>query len=458
MAESFEKAVSYACENDAQFREEIREWCAMASISQDSTHDNDVRRAAEWGANRLRRAGLAHVALLPSAGNPVIYGESLIAGPKKPTVLVYGHYDVQPALDQSDWESPAFEPVERGEYLYARGASDMKGQVVAVVGAAEAFLKTNGVIPINLKFLIEGEEENGSRNLRQVLRQQRELLACDYCLTNDLAMLSPTQPAITYGLRGGALVRLTVSGPDCDLHSGVYGGAIKNPIHALCELIAGMHDEGGRVMLPDFYNRVRQIDDDERIELAKLPMDEQYFLRATGAPALYGESGFTSYERTCVRPTVEITNVEISGSGGVSVVPASASAVILMRLVPDQDPEECYRSLTEYLQACGESAVRCDASYMAGGRAILVDREHSGIKAMHRALETTWGKDPAYVREGGSIAAVSLLQEELEAITVLAGFGLPDDNIHGANERLHLPTWRRGIEAMIRFFDDAGST
>ncbi len=456
MVDSVEQAVSYVRDNDTQFRKDVASWCAIPSVSLEAAPNAQVQSAAEWGAERLKKAGFTNIALLPTAGHPAVYGESLTAGPGKPTVLAYGHYDVQPADDRTNWQSPPFEPSVRAEHLYARGASDMKGQVVAVIAAAEAYLKTSRALPVNLKLIIEGEEEIASRNFGEMLQRERERLACDYCLNTDAGMLSPSLPTIKYGLRGGVLARLTVSGPRTELHSGHFGGTIGNPIHALCSLVAGLHDDGGKVTLPGFYDRVLEITDSERRQLALLPTDEGHFLRVTGVPALFGEPGFTPNERTCARPTVEVTKIEIPGAGGVAAIPPQASAFLLMRLVPAQDPEECYQSLLEYLESRTEPAVRVEATYIDGGPATLVDRTHPGIRAMHRALEASWGVAPLYTREGGSIIAVSLLEEHLGAVSVLTGFGLPDDNIHGVNERLHLPTWRKGIEALIRFFHEAG--
>ncbi len=459
MAASLERALAYVKEHDARFLDELAAWCGIPSVSSLPAHKADVRRAAEWGADRLRRAGLQNVAILPTAGHPVVYGDWLGAGPGRPTVLVYGHYDVQPALDPSLWESPPFEPQRRGEHLYGRGASDNKGQTMASVAAVEAHLAANRGLGLNVKFLIEGSEEIGSRNLRELIREQRERLACDYCLNTDSSMSSPGQPEIKYALRGNSRMDLTVFGPRTDVHSGHYGGALHNPAQALCELIAGMHDENGRVTLPGFYDRVRPMEPGEHEELARLPRDERDFLEATGAPALWGEPEFTPYERTTVRPTAELVSIEagVTGGDGMSIVPARARAAFLMRLVPDQDPEECHQSMLRYLEAHAPADIRWEVGYIGGVRASLFDRRGPRVQALRRALEAAWGAPAVFARMGGSIGAVSMLDEEMGVATLLTGFGLPDGNIHGPNERLHLPTWRKGIEAITRFLAEAAA-
>ncbi len=459
MTTSLERALTYVKDHDKRFLEELVAWCTIPSVSSLPAHKADMQRAAEWSAERLRRAGLQNVAILPTVGHSVIYGDWLGAGPEKPTVLVYGHYDVQPALDLSAWQSPPFEPQQRGEHLYARGALDMKGQAMAAIAAVEAHLQAGGALPVNVKFLIEGEEEVGSRNLRACIREQRERLACDFCLNNDTGMPSPEQPAIRHGLRGMVRADLTVFGPRTDVHSGTYGGVLHNPAQALCELIAGMHDERGHITLPGFYERVRAVEPDERAEIVRLPMNERHFLEATGAPALWGEPEFTPYERTTCRPTLEVLAIHagLAGEGALNIVPARATAALSMRLVPDQDPQECYQSLVRYLEQHALPDVRWEAKYLDGGRATLLDRRSPGVRAMQRALNATWGVPPIFARMGGAIGAVSQLEVEIGVATVLTGFGLPDGHAHGPNERLHLPTWHRGMEALTRFFFEAAT-
>jgi acetylornithine deacetylase/succinyl-diaminopimelate desuccinylase-like protein len=454
MIEAENLALKYARDNTDHFLEDLIALCAIPSISSIPEYTGEVHRAAEWIAEALRAAGLEQVRLIPTMGYPVVYGEWLHAGPTVPTILFYGHYDVQPALDLGAWESPPFEPQVRGENLVGRGASDMKGQTLAEVNAIAAWLRGAGSLPLNVKFLVEGEEEIGSRHLRKFIQSHAELLACDAALNGDAGMVTPELPAITYGLRGGLRVEVTVSGPSHDVHSGTFGGTLHNPAQALIELIAGMHDADGRVTLPGFYKRVRPLESDERAGLALLPMDEAFFLSQSGAPALWGEPEYTPLERTTARPTLEVLSFQagLAGEGVLNIVPAQAKAALSMRLVPDQEPEESYQSLITYLETHAPPTVRWEARRLLnGGRASLLDRHNPLLLALDRALEETWGVRPAYIRIGGGIPVVAQLQEELGIPSILTGFGLPDDQIHGPNEKLHLPTWRRGTEAIIRF-------
>ncbi|OGO37694.1 MAG: hypothetical protein A2W35_01715 [Chloroflexi bacterium RBG_16_57_11] len=451
-------ALQYARDNAARFLEDLKALCAIPSISSIPAHAGEVHRAAEWVAEALRQAGLEQVRLLPTEGHPVLYGEWLHAGPSQPTILFYGHYDVQPALDLEAWESPPFEPRVRGEDLVGRGASDMKGQTLAEIDAIASWLRGTTSLPLNVKFLVEGEEEIGSRHLRKFIQSHAELLACDAAFNGDAGMVTPELPSITYGLRGGLRVEVTVSGPTHDVHSGTFGGTLHNPAQALIELIAGMHDAHGRVTLPGFYDRVRQLEADERASLALLPMDEKFFLSQSGAPALWGEPEYTPLERTTARPTLEVLSFHagLAGEGVLNIVPAQAKAALSMRLVPDQEPEASYQSLINYLQTQAPSTVHWEAHRLNnGGRASLLDRHTPLVKALDQALEETWGVHPAYIRIGGGIPVVAQLQEELGIPSILTGFGLPDDHIHGPNEKLHLPTWHKGIEAIIRFLKRA---
>jgi acetylornithine deacetylase/succinyl-diaminopimelate desuccinylase-like protein len=458
MIEAENQAVQYARDNAGRFLDELKALCAIPSISSIPAYAGEVRRAAEWVAEALRAAGLERIQIIPTEGHPVVYGEWLHAGPNQPTILFYGHYDVQPALDPEAWHSPPFEPQVHGENLIGRGASDMKGQTLAEIDAIAAWLRGTGSLPINVKFLVEGEEEIGSRHLRKFIQGHAELLACDAAFNGDAGMATPELPAITYALRGGLRVEVTVSGPSHDVHSGTFGGTLHNPAQALIELIAGMHDAQGRVTLPGFYDRVRKLEPDERAGLRLLPMDETFFLVESGAPALWGEPEYTPLERTTARPTLEVLSFHsgLAGEGMLNIVPAQAKAALSMRLVPDQEPEECYQFLIHYFETHTPPTVRWEAHRINnGGRASLLDRHSPLVKALDQALEETWGVRPAYIRIGGGIPVVAQLQEELGIPSILTGFGLPDDHIHGPNEKLHLPTWSKGIEAVIRFIQRA---
>ncbi|MFN3929953.1 MAG: M20/M25/M40 family metallo-hydrolase, partial [Thermoflexus sp.] len=332
------QALEYVRRNRDRFLEELKDFLRIPSVSTDPAHQRDVQRAAEWVADRLRRAGAGRVEIFPTGGHPVVYAEAPANRPEAPVVLVYGHYDVQPPDPLDQWESGPFDPTVRGDNLYARGASDMKGQVLASIAAFEAVARS-GPPPVHVKFLIEGEEEVGSPHLPDFIERNRELLQCSVSLNPDAGMIAPDRPTITYGLRGLAYFELRVYGPAHDLHSGLYGGVVHNPAQALCELIAGMHDAEGRVTLPGFYDRVRPLTEEERAELARLPMDERFYLELTGAPALWGEAGYTPIERIGARPTLEVNGLlaGFTGPGAKTVLPAYAMAKISMRLVPDQD-------------------------------------------------------------------------------------------------------------------------
>lgn len=453
---TLENAIAYARQNNPQFLAELIGLCAIPSVSSLPAHKADMLRAADLLASHLRLIGLHNVEILPTEGHPVVYADWLEAGPELPTVLFYGHYDVQPALDPAAWHTDPFSPLERDENLYGRGASDMKGQIMAEIAAVSSWLQTAGRLPVNVKFLLEGEEEIGSRHLRPFIRQNAARLACDVVFNPDAGMAGVDLPSVTYSLRGGMRVDLTVYGPQHDVHSGTFGGALLNPAQALSELIAGMHDVNGHVTLPGFYADVRPLEPAERAELARLPLDEDFFLNSTGAPALWGEPEYTPYERAAARPTLEVLafHAGLPGEGVLNIVPARASAALSMRLVPDQDPQAIYQGLLRYLEAHAPKAIRWETRYVSGGRAILVERDLPAIRAWRRAQQAVWNVEPAFMRIGGGIPVVAQLREELGLPSLLTGFSLSNDNAHGPNEKLHLPTWRKGIEAIIRFLEE----
>ncbi len=458
MTTTLDKTLAFAYENRQRFLDELIEFVSIPSISTDPDSKPAMQRAAEWVAGQLDRLGFTQIQIFPTAGHPVVYGEKFEAGPGKPTVLVYGHYDVQPAEPLDLWISPPFEPTQRGENLYGRGASDMKSQVMVSLKAAEAWTK-NGALPVNLKFIIEGEEEIGSPNLAKFIAGHKALLACDYAVNPDTGMISADVPTITYGLRGLAYFEIRLNGPSHDLHSGMYGGAVHNPAQVLCELIAGMHDAQGRVALPGFYDSVRPLEAEERAELDRLPMGKDFYLQQTGAPALYGEAGYTPVERVGGRPTLEVNGLlsGFTGEGSKTVLPAQAMAKISMRLVPDQDPQQVYQQLCQYLSVRAPETVRWEVIPLAGSPASITDRNLPAVTALSQALQDTWGERPLFKREGGSVPVVGQMQDILGVESVLTGFGLPDDNLHAPNEKVHLPTYYRGIEAFIRFYHYLGN-
>ncbi|MGE5250604.1 MAG: dipeptidase [Bacteroidota bacterium] len=448
-----EKALAYAHDNNGRFLSELKEMVAIPSISTSPEHRADIARAAEWTAAQLRSLGMERVEVMPTAGLPVVYGECLEAGPERPTVLIYGHYDVQPVDPIELWESDPFVAREKGDLLFGRGTSDMKGQVMASLKAVESIVRT-GKLPVNLKWLVEGEEEIGSEHLDEFIRTHKELLKCDLCVNPDAGMIAADEPTITYGLRGLMYAEVRVYGPDRDLHSGLFGGTVHNPAQALIELVAGMHDENGRVTLPGFYDRVRQISPEEHADTAKLPTDERFYLEQTGVPALWGEAEFLPSERTGARPTLEVNGFlsGFTGQGSKTVLPAEAMVKISCRLVPDQTPQETYKQLGRYLEMHAPRTIRWEMKNLHNAGAAITDRGNAGIQAISKALETVWGTQPLYRREGGSIGVVVQLQEYIGAESILTGFALPEDNAHSPNERLHLPTWRKGIDALIHFF------
>lgn len=446
-------ALNYAHENHNRFLEELKELIRIPSVSTDPQAQPYMEEAANWVAEQLRALGISQVSICPTAGHPVVCGEYRCSLPDAKTLLVYGHYDVQPVDPLELWQSPPFEPTVRDEYLFGRGASDMKGQLIVGMKALESILKTDQ-LNVHLRFLIEGEEEMGSPNLAQFIAQNRQHLQADVALNLDSGILAPDFPSITIALRGLAYFELRVYGPSSDLHSGTFGGAVHNPGQVLCELIAGMHDSQGRVTLPGFYDRVRPLSETERAELARLPLDEAYFLKVTGAPALFGEEGYTPVERVGARPTLEVNGLYCGfiGEGSKTVLPAYAMAKISCRLVPDQDPSEVHQQLLDYLKTHAPRTVRWELIQHAGSPAAMIESNRPEVAALSRAMEQVWGIKPAFKREGGSIPVVAQLKSILGMPTILTGFGLPDDNLHAPNERLHLPTWRRGIDTLIHFF------
>ena len=452
MTDHRQAALDYASQHKTDFLDALKGLVAIPSVSTDPQSNPDVQHAAEWVAARLEALGMDRVAVTPTEGHPLVYGEWLGA-PGKPTVLVYGHYDVQPVDPIELWQSPPFEATVRGENVYGRGTSDMKGQDVAVLSAIEAIVKT-GKMPVNVKFLIEGEEEIGSPSLERFIAEHKELLKADAALNPDAGMMGAQYPTITYGLRGLAAFEIRVYGPSSDLHSGLYGGVVHNPAVALAALIARMHDANGAVQLPSFYNDVRPISPEERAEFARLPMGMEHYMKMTGAPMLWGEAEYTPLERVGARPTLEVNGLlsGFTGQGTKTVLPAQAMAKITCRLVPDQDPEKIYLSLREYLECNAPKTIRWELDKMVGGPASISDRHSAAVQAMGRALETVWGSKPMFRREGGSIPVVAQMQSMLGIESVLTGFGLPDDNLHAPNEKQHLPTWYKGINALIHFF------
>jgi acetylornithine deacetylase/succinyl-diaminopimelate desuccinylase-like protein len=451
-------AHDYAQTHFETFRKQLYDLIRIPSISTDPEHADDVKRAAIWLAADMRRIGLQNAEAIPTDGHPIVYGEWLSAGANAPTVLIYGHYDVQPAVITDGWHSEPFEPVERDGRIYARGISDDKGQAFAHLKAAEALLANGGKSPVNLKFLFEGEEESGSTHLGPFVSANRDKLKADVCVISDSGMPTLDQPSIIYALRGLATMELEVFGPATDLHSGSYGGSVHNPAQALAEIIAQLHHPDGSVAVPGFYDDVRPLDADERIELEKTGWSESDWRVSTGAPNPWGESGYTLRERVSARPTLEINGLAggYFGDGFKTVLPAKAWAKISCRLVADQDPERIFACIRDYVAEITPATVRSKLHSMGGAKAAFADIKHSAVQAAIAAYEQGWGKRPIFMREGGSIPIVVNFQEELKLPVILMGFGLNDDGAHGPNEHFSIEMFRRGIQTAIYFYEEIG--
>ncbi len=445
-------ALAYLADHRDDFLERWKELVSIPSISTDPDHNADVARAAEWLRARLEEYGAAETRIVPTDGHPLVWAEFPADRDDAPSVLVYGHYDVQPVDPIELWESDPFEPTIRDGRLYARGASDMKAQVMATLLAVRA-AAAQGPLPVKVRFLFEGEEEIGSPSLRAALEANAELFRADVCVNPDTGMVDPDTPSIRYGLRGLAYFELTVRGPERDLHSGSFGGIVHNPAQAIAELVAGMHDENGSVTLPGFYDRVRALDDDERARLAKVPVGDEEALRLSGVPRLWGEEGFTVVERTGARPTLEINGIwgGYTGPGAKTVIPAEAHAKISTRLVPDQNHEEVREQLEKYLVEHAPDTVSWEIKELAGGAAFICDPDSPAHEAFAAALSDVWGREPVLARIGGSVPVASEVEQILGMPSILTGFALPNDQVHSPNESQHVENWYRGIEAVTRF-------
>ncbi len=446
-------ALNYAENNYSKFQQNLVEFLKIPSISTSSESQNAIRLAALFVENYLHSIGVLDTKILETAGHPVVYGFYGSSNENAPTVLVYGHYDVQPPDPIELWETLPFAPEQRGEYLYGRGSSDMKGQIAASLAAVEAILQS-GDSPVNIKFIFEGEEEIGSPNLPAALLKYADLFRSDVVLNPDSGMISPDTPTIVYGLRGLAYFELKIFGPSHDLHSGLFGGIVQNPAQVLSDLISAMKDQDGVIQLVGFYDDVVDLSENEKLELSRLPISDSDLLEQTGVRKLWGEKGFTSIERTSARPTLDVNGLlsGFTGEGSKTVIPAWAMAKISMRLVPNQDPDEVHQQLLAFIKQNVPETVSWELKKFAGGRASIANTQQPGVKALAKALESVWGIKPVFKREGGSIPIVSAMQKAIGTDSVLTGFGLPNDNIHSPNERLHLPTWKKGILALIHFF------
>ncbi|MFO0898786.1 MAG: dipeptidase [Pirellulales bacterium] len=444
----------YLQANSAKFEAELCELLRIPSVSADEAYAKDVRRAAGWVADQLSGLGLA-TEIVQTPGHPIVVASSQHQ-PGKPTVLVYGHYDVQPPDPLDEWTTPPFEPTARDGNLYARGATDDKGQMFTHIKSAEAWIKTAGELPLNLKYLIEGEEEVGSEHLDKFIAEHKERLACDCIVISDSSQFGPGMPAITYGLRGIAYYELRVTGPKQDLHSGTFGGGVMNPAIALAKVLSAMIDEHGRIQLPGYYDQVVPLSDEERRQFAALPFDERKFQEKLGVPALAGEEGFTTLERRWARPTFDINGLwsGYQGQGAKTVLPAKAGAKFSFRLVPKQDPAKLTAALRKFIEERCPPGVRWELIDMHGAPGVVACLDSPYMAAAGRAIELGFGKAPVLIREGGSIPVVNTFHDLLGVDTLLLGWGLDDDNTHSPNEKFCLADFHRGIRASAYLWDE----
>lgn len=442
----------YISSNKDRFLAELFDWLKIPSVSADSRHKGDVRKAAEFLKEKFSAAGVDKTEICETKGHPVVYAEKII-NPSLPTVLVYGHYDVQPADPLELWDSPPFEPTIKNDTIFARGSCDDKGQVYMHVKAFESMVKHN-LLPCNVKFMVEGEEEVGSDNLGAFVKANKTKLKADIILISDTALISLEHPSITTGLRGLSYMEVEVTGPNRDLHSGVYGGAVANPINVLCRMIASLHDDNGRITIPGFYDKVASLTDDERKALNKAPFDLEAYKKELGIAEVVGEKGYTTLERTGIRPTLDVNGIwgGYTGEGAKTVLPSKAHAKISMRLVPNQVSAEITELFTRHFQSIAPKYVTVKVRAHHGGEPAVTPTNSPAFQAASMAFEEVWGKKPIPTRDGGSIPIVALFKKELGLDTVLMGFGLDSDAIHSPNEHFGVRNFMLGIETIVAFY------
>jgi acetylornithine deacetylase/succinyl-diaminopimelate desuccinylase-like protein len=442
---------NYVAQNKQRFLDELFELLRFPSVSADPAYKTEVLKTADFVAQKLIDAGADKVEVCPTAGYPIVYGEKII-DPAKPTVLVYGHYDVQPADPLELWHTPPFEPTIRDEKIYARGACDDKGQFYMHVKAFELMMQTD-TLPCNIKFMIEGEEEVGSNNLGLFVQANKLKLKSDVVLISDTSMLSMENPSLETGLRGLSYLEVEVVGPNRDLHSGVYGGAVANPATILCQLIASLHDEHNHITIPGFYDDVLSLSEADRAALNKAPFDLEEYKKDLGVNDVWGEKGYTTLERTGTRPTLEVNGIwgGYTGEGAKTVLPSKASAKISMRLVPNQQSDKITQLFTEHFQKIAPAYVKVNVSAHHGGEPVVTPTDSVAYRAAQKAISESFGKEPIPTRGGGSIPIVALFEKELGIKTVLMGFGLDSDNLHSPNEKYDLANYYKGIETIPLF-------
>jgi acetylornithine deacetylase/succinyl-diaminopimelate desuccinylase-like protein len=435
----------YLDDNQQRFVDEMLEFLSIPSVSSLPAHAADVQAAAEWVARRMEAAGIENIEILPTGGHPVVYGDWLHA-PGKPTILIYGHFDTQPTDPEELWTRPPFEPTIDGDRIYARGASDDKGNMFVPIVAFEALLKSEGALPVNVKFLFEGQEEIGSPQLPPFMEKHRERFACDLAVSADGGQWAEDQPHLSVSARGLCALQVDVIGPSVDLHSGIYGGTVQNPIHALATIIAGLHDEEGRITVPGFYDDVRPVTEDDRAKIAAIPFDADAYKERLGVNALFGETGYNTHERAWARPTLEINGIwgGFSGEGMKTVLPSKAHCKITCRLVADQQPARIAQLVKAHVERLAPPGVTVNVTIFANAAyPYRMPSDDAGNRAARAVLEEMYGKEPYYTRTGGSVPLLTMFQTELGVNTVTFGFALPDENIHSPNEFWRLSSFRK---------------
>ncbi len=450
-----ERVLGYIDQHREDFVAQLTEWVRIPAISSDPAHKADMARNAEFLARDLRALGADRVEIWPTAGHPAVFA-SFMHAPNAPTLLVYGHHDVQPVEPLGEWISPPFEPAIRDGRMWGRGVVDDKGQVHIHAKAIEAFIKTRGKLPINLKMIVEGEEEIGSVNLDALMRAKSKDLEADFVCVSDTAMFGRGIPSLCVGLRGLMYMEVHVEGPSKDLHSGSFGGGVVNPLNALAKMIARLHDDDGHIAVPGFYDAVVALTDAERKEIALLPFDEAQWLRSTGAPAVFGEKGYSTLERVWARPTLDVNGIGggHQGEGSKTIIPARAMAKISCRLVPHQEPEEIERKVGDYLKSIAPKGVTVRIVPLHGGRPYLAPTDHPVFEVAKRAFSKAFGKPTVFIREGGSIPFVRTIADVTGKPCLLMGFGQPDENAHAPNEWLDLENYHLGIKSAAYLYEE----
>lgn len=459
MTQASDAARAYSRDHSDKFLDELKAMLRIPSLSGDPAHAGDVRRMAEWLAEHMAGLGLDTVEVMETAGHPVVYGQWLGAGPDRPTVLVYGHYDVVPADLADGWDSEPFEPLVRDGKIYARGATDDKGQLFVHVKALESYLQTGGAAPVNLKFLIEGEEEVSSPNLKPFIVEHLELLRADVAVISDTSMRTIEEPAILHSLRGMTYIEVYVHGPKDDLHSGLWGGAVHNPAIALAQILAKLFNDDNTIAVPGFYDDVVPLTEAEREMIAKTDLTEAQYMQSTGVPAVWGDAAYNIRERIAARPTLDVNGLWSgwSGPGPKTIVPAKAGCKLSCRLVGNQDPHKIFELLKAYIESLAPPTVRVEVRLLTTGKPALFPFDSPAMQAAARAYVAGWGAEPVFTRGGGSIPVVADIADLMGIPVVLMGFGLDDDGLHSPNERFSLEMFQRGIETTIVYLEELAS-